>query len=152
MKKETKEILYFGAIHLAALILAFFVTGCATSGKSVGLGAGLGAGVGAIAGGLADPGKDGQYRTRNVLIGAALGGMAGAIAGNEIHKSVEDQKKEAFLKGRSSSPSASTGVMPSLTQPKVRTEWIESHAVGNRFVDGHFEYIIEESSHWDRSQ
>lgn len=152
MKKETKDILYLGAIHIVALALAFFVTGCATSGKSVGLGAGLGAGAGAIAGGLADSGKDGAYRTRNVIIGAAIGGMAGAIAGNEIHKSVEEQKRDAYQKGRSSAPSPTTGAVPALTQPKVRTEWIESHSVGNRYVEGHFEYIIEESSHWDRSQ
>jgi len=152
MKKETKDLLYFGAIHILALTLTLMFTGCATESKSVGLGAGVGAGVGAIAGGLADPGHDGAFRTRNVIIGTALGGMVGAIAGSEIHKSQEEQKKEAFLKGRASAPSQATGVMPSLTQPKVRTEWVESHTVGNRYVEGHFEYVIEEPSRWDQAK
>jgi hypothetical protein len=152
MNKETKDLLYLGAIHTLALILAFTLAGCATESKSVGLGAGAGAGVGAIAGGLANPGKDGEFRTRNVVIGAALGGMVGAITGSEIHKNTEEQKKEAFLKGRASAPAQATGQVPSLTQPRVRTEWVESHTIGNRFIDGHFEYVIEEPSRWDQSK
>ena len=152
LTKETKDLLYLGAIHLVALVLAFGLTGCATESKGVGLGAGIGAGAGAIAGGLADPGHDGQYRTRNVIIGTALGGMVGAFAGSEIHKNTEEQKKEAFLRGRASAPPQATGVMPALTQPKVRTEWVEAHTVGNRFVEGHFEYVIEEPSRWDQSK
>jgi hypothetical protein len=152
MKMETKDILYFGAVNIIALVLTLMSAGCATESRSVGLGAGAGAGVGAIAGGLADPGRDGQFRTRNVIIGTTLGGMVGAIAGSEIHKNQEEQKKEAFLKGRASAPSQSPGVMPTLTQPRVRTEWVDSHTVGNRYIDGHFEYVIEEPSRWDQEK
>ena len=149
MTKERKQFLYFTVIHLVALSLVMFSPGCSTANKSAGLGGAIGAGTGAMLGGIADPGKDGEYRTRNVMVGAALGGMAGFIAGSVIHKEMDEQKKEAFLKGRTSSPPPQSGEMPSLSQAKVRTEWVESRVSGNRFVEGHFEYVIEEPSRWD---
>ncbi|MDZ4661259.1 MAG: hypothetical protein SGJ18_06520 [Pseudomonadota bacterium] len=150
MTKERKLFLYFSAVHLVALSLVMLSIGCATANKSAGFGGAIGAGTGALLGGIADPGKNGEYRTRNVFVGATLGGMAGLITGSVIHKEMDEQKKEAFLKGRASSPPQQAGVMPSLTQAKVRTEWIESRVSGNRFVEGHFEYVIEEPSRWDR--
>jgi hypothetical protein len=149
MTKERKQFLYFTVIHLTALILMILSTGCVTANKSVGLGGAIGAGTGAMLGGIADAGKDGEYRTRNVIVGTAIGGMAGMITGSVLHKEMDEQKKEAYLKGRASSPAPQAGVMPSLSQVKVRTEWIESRVSGNRFIEGHFEYVIEEPSRWD---
>ncbi|MDZ4660420.1 MAG: hypothetical protein SGJ18_02245 [Pseudomonadota bacterium] len=151
-KHESTNFKYCLAIQLFALSIVFLMGGCATDNKSVGLGAGLGVGAGAIAGGLADPGKDGQYRTRNVIVGAALGGMAGMVAGSVIHSELEDQKKEAYSKGRASSPSPKTGAMPALKSAKVDSRWVEAHSVSNRYIEGHFEYIITEPARWDESQ
>ncbi len=151
-KKEKYNFAYFLLIHLTAAILVFTMGGCATANKSVGLGGAVGAGAGAIAGGLADPGKDGEYRTRNVIVGTALGGMAGMITGSVIHNEVEDQKKDAFQKGRASAPSPKGGAVPSLKSPKVESRWIEAHSVGNKYIEGHFEYIITEPARWDESQ
>ena len=151
-KQEKANFTYFLAIQLLALSLVFLMGGCATANKSVGLGAGIGAGAGAIAGGLADPGKDGQYRTRNVIVGAALGGMAGMVAGSVIHNEMEDQKKDAYSKGRASAPSPKTGAMPALKSAKVDSRWVEAHSVGNRYIEGHFEYIITEPTRWDENQ
>ena len=112
MKKEKAQFYYFVAIHIVALSIAFLTTSCATQNKSAGLGGAIGAGSGALLGGIADPGKDNEYRTRNVIVGAAVGGMAGLVAGSVLHEETEKQKKEAFLKGRASAPhSASHGVM-----------------------------------------
>lgn len=149
MSKERKQFLYFTVIHLTALILMMLSSGCATQNKSVGLGGAIGAGTGAMLGGIAESGKDGEYRTRNVIVGATLGGMAGMITGSVLHKEMDEQKREAYLKGRASSPAPQAGVMPSISQAKVRTEWIESRVSGNRFIEGHFEYVIEEPSRWD---
>jgi hypothetical protein len=44
------------------------VVGCATQNKSAGLGGLIGATGGAALGGIADPGKNGEYRTRNVIV------------------------------------------------------------------------------------
>lgn len=149
MKKEKAQFYYLVAlIHLIALTLAMM--GCATQNKSAGLGGAIGAGTGALLGGIADPGKKGEYRTRNVMVGAALGGMAGLIAGSVIHEETEKQKKEAFLQGRASAPrSASQGAMPSLKSPRVESHWIEGKIQGNRYIEGHFEYVIVEPARWE---
>ena len=39
--------------------------------------------------------------------------------------------------------------MPDLKNPKVEARWIEGKVAGNRYIDGHFEYIIVEPAHWD---
>lgn len=129
----------------------FLLSACATQNKSVGLGAALGGGTGALVGSIADSGPGGKYRTRNIILGTAVGGMAGAIAGNEIHKESERKRKEAFLKGQSSQPQKE-GAPPSLTTPKVETRWIDGRVVGNRYIEGHFEYIIIEPARWEGAQ
>lgn len=148
MKKEEANFYYFAFVHLMALSL--LLIGCATKGKSAGLGAAVGAGAGAIAGGLADPGQDGEYRTRNVIIGTALGGMAGLVAGDMIHQNIEAQKKEAFLQGKAAAPPPQAGAMPTLKPARVEAQWIEGHPVGqNRWVEGHYEFIIVEPARWE---
>jgi len=117
VNKEKTNLYYFALIHVIAFSLA--MAGCATQSKSIGLGGGIGAGAGAILGGIADPGKDGEFRTRNVVVGAALGGMAGMIAGSVIHENTEKQKQEAFSRGQSAGPKKAQGDMPSLKNPKV---------------------------------
>lgn len=153
MKRTTKDFLYFIGIHLTALSLLLLTSGCATEGKSVGLGGAFGAGTGALLGAIADPGKRGEYRTRNVVVGAAVGGMAGLVAGAMIHDQTEKKKKEAFLEGRASASQASgQGAMPALSQPKVETHWIEGKVIGNRYIEGHFEYVIVEPVRWENRQ
>ena len=100
-------------------------------------------------GGIVDPGKNGEYRTRNVIVGGAVGGMAGLIAGSVIHDEMDSQKKDAYLKGRASAPQAPAGAMPSLKNAKVESKWIEGRVVGNRYIEGHFEYIIVEPTRWN---
>ncbi|MBX3019725.1 MAG: hypothetical protein KF767_17685 [Bdellovibrionaceae bacterium] len=148
MQKEKANLYYFALIHMVALSLAMM--GCATQNKSVGLGGAIGAGSGAVLGGIADPGKNGEYRTRNVIVGSALGGMAGMIAGSVIHEQTEKQKKEAFLKGKASAPPQDAGVMPTLRPARVESRWIEAHARGNVWVEGHFEHRIVEPSRWEK--
>ena len=151
-RQEKANLAYFIFIQSFAISLVFLIGGCATGNRSIGLGGGIGAGAGAIAGGLADPGKDGEYRTRNVIVGAALGVMAGMITGSVIHSEMEDQKKDAYMKGRASAPSPKAGAMPALKTAKVESRWIEGHSTGNRYIEGHFEYIITEPARWDESQ
>lgn len=124
------------------------LTACATQNKSVGLGAALGGGTGALVGSIADPGKNGRYRTRNIILGTAVGGMAGAVAGDVVHKESEKKRKEAFLNGQKSQPQME-GAPPSLSTPKVETKWIDGRVIGNRYIEGHFEYVIMEPARWE---
>lgn len=145
-RREKMNLLYLTAIYVVALLLA---TGCATQNKSAGLGGLIGATGGAALGGIADPGKNGEYRTRNVIVGATIGGMAGLIAGSALHDEIKTREAEAYSKGRASAPQVATGAMPSLRGAKVESRWIEGRVVGNRYVEGHFEYIITEPARWD---
>jgi hypothetical protein len=147
MTREKANFYYFAFIQLVVISLA--MTGCATQNKSVGLGAAIGSGTGAVLGGIADPGKNGELRTRNVIVGAALGGMAGMVAGSVLHDHIEDEKKEAYQKGRASSPPLTAGALPTLKNARVESHWVEGKASGNRYIEGHFEYVIIEPARWE---
>ena len=125
------------------------VVGCATQNKSTGLGGLIGATGGAALGGIADPGKNGEYRTRNVIVGATIGGMAGLVAGSALHDDIKTREAQAYAKGRASAPPKTSGAMPSLREAKVESQWIEGRVVGNRYIEGHYEYIIIEPTRWD---
>ena len=145
LKKIKRKITFF--MGAAALILQ---TGCSSMGKSVGFGTAIGAGTGAALGGIVDPGKNGQYRTRNVIIGAGVGALAGGLTGAAIYENDERDKELAYLKGKEAQRKTSKDqTTPSLQQPKVEAVWVESKVVGNRYVDGHFEYIITEPTRWE---
>lgn len=148
MSRTKTEFCYF--VRVSILCLSLFLNGCATQEKSAGLGGAIGAGTGTALGGILDPGRNGEYRTRNVIVGAALGGATGMVAGAVIHQNNEKEKREAFLKGQASPPSSQKGVMPSLKPARVESQWIEGHPVGtNRWVEGHFEHLIVEQSRWE---
>ncbi|HXH74080.1 MAG TPA: hypothetical protein VNJ08_03900 [Bacteriovoracaceae bacterium] len=147
MKFKKLKNKFVMALTLSALLVQ---TGCSTLGKSVGLGTAIGAGTGAALGGIVDSGKNGQYRTRNVIIGAGIGAIAGGFTGSAIHENNERDKELAYLKGKESQKKSVQGkTAPNLQQPKVEAQWIESKVVGNRYVEGHFEYIITEPTRWE---
>lgn len=133
------------------IYVSIMVSGCATQTKSIALGGAIGAGTGAALGGIVDPGKHGEYRTRNIIIGSAVGGIAGAFAGSSLFENNEKKKQEAYDNGQKNAKAAlnKQGNMPELKNPKVEARWIEGKVVGNRYIDGHFEYIIVEPAHWD---
>lgn len=135
------------------LLVLCLSTSCASKGKSLAMGGTLGAGLGASIGGIMNPGKNGQYRTRNVIIGAGVGGLAGVLAGNFAHNSIEKREKEAFEKGKdTSNNSKNNGAYPELKEPKVESRWVEGRVQGNRYIEGHFEYVILEQARWQVSE
>lgn len=137
------------AFLLGAIIL-ILQTGCSSMGKSVGFGTAIGAGTGAALGGIVDPGKNGEYRTRNVIIGAGVGAIAGGLTGAAIHENNDRDKELSYLKGKEAQRKTSKDqTTPSLQQPKVDALWVESKVVGNRYIEGHFEYIITEPTRWE---
>ena len=143
-------------IFLCPSLLLVLVSGCATTGQSVGLGAGSGALLGAGAGALADPGSHGGNRVRNVLIGTAIGGALGAGVGYLAGHNTENEKSEAYQKGkgdekteqqkRASNPD---GTSPQLIAPKTEARWVPDQVRGTVFIPGHFEYVILEGAHWE---
>lgn len=146
LKQKTCQL----ALFTGLIILQALSTGCASQSKSIGFGGLLGAGAGAALGGIVNPGKNGEYRTRNVIIGAAAGGLAGSLTAAAIHENTEKEKEIAYLKGRESKRSdGKAPSIPTLEDPKVEAEWVESKVSGNKYIDGHFEYIIKEPIRWE---
>jgi hypothetical protein len=140
-------------VLLGFIAIALAMSGCSSQGRSMGLGGGIGAGTGALLGGIVDPGKKGEYRTRNIIIGGAVGGLAGTLTGWAVHNNTEKEKELAYYKGRDSKSSeAKPKDMPKLHNPKVEAQWIEGRIVGNRYVDGHFEYVITEPARWETEE
>lgn len=142
IKKHLFELILMLMIFLTLI----FSSGCATQNKSVALGGLLGVGTGAAVGGIIDPGKNGKYRTRNVVIGAAVGGITGSMIGSELHENNERDKQLSYMKGRESNKRTS---VPALQNPKVEAIWVDSKVSGNRYIEGHYEYIITEPTRWE---
>lgn len=41
---------------------------------------------------------------------------------------------------------------PLLKDPRVEARWVETKVVGNRYIEGHFEYQIIEPAQWEARQ
>lgn len=137
---------------VCGLICALVLNGCATAGKSAAFGGAVGAGTGMAIGAIADPGQNGQYRTRNVVIGGALGTMAGMFAGSLIHSSGEKGKAEAFKAGQASAPPIDPNEQPKLIPAQWRAEVVEAKRIGNRFIPRHVEFVITDQARWEEAQ
>jgi hypothetical protein len=134
---------------LTSGVFALAMTACATQNKTAGLGSLIGATGGAAIGGIVDPGKNGEYRTRNVIIGATVGGLVGLVAGSNFHEEIKAREEAAYTKGRASAPQPQMGAVPSMKNASVESRWIEGRVVGNRYIEGHFEHTITEPTRWD---
>jgi hypothetical protein len=116
------------------------------------MGAAVGAGTGMAIGAIADPGKKGEYRTRNVIIGGALGAMSGMVAGSLIHSATEKEKAAAFKEGQAAAPAIDPNEQPKLIPAQWRAEVVEAKRIGNRFIPRHIEYVITDPARWEDAQ
>lgn len=140
------------AAAVCGLLCGLILNGCATAEKSVGLGAGIGAGAGMAIGAIADPGQNGQYRTRNVVIGGTLGAMSGMVTGSLLHSAGEKSKNDAFKAGQASALPIDPNEQPKLVAAQWRAELIEAKRIGNRFIPRHVEYVITDPARWEDPQ
>lgn len=143
----------FGIVLTLALI---FVSACSTPGKSVGAGAALGGLAGAGVGAIANPGKKGENRFRNVVVGTAVGAAVGAGAGYLADRYVQNERDEAEAKGRAEAnkenagpPASAAFGSPQLVPAKTEARWVPDQIRGSIFVPGHFEYVIIEGARWE---
>ena len=149
---ERGRICTLFALSTSALL---FVSACATTGGSVGAGAAAGGLVGAGVGAIADPGRHGVDRFRNVVIGTAIGGVVGAGVGFMMDRHVKDERQESYEKGKKeaekdaeSHAAESLGNLPRLIPAKTEARWVPDQIRGTTFVPGHFEYMIVEGARW----
>lgn len=125
---------------LIILPLSLALSSCATMEESIFAGAGItgafGTGVGAAASGNAEGALIG------LGIGAVLGGTLGylghkeQIEKNKVPKNISSKKEDLKT--------------PSLTSPEVRRVWVPEKIDGDKFIDGHYMYLIERNSVWSK--
>lgn len=127
-----------------SVILALAISGCSTLKEStllgVGIGSVVGAGVGAAAG--SPRGNENRGAMTGAAVGAALGGLMGFLD----HK--ERSKKEALKIG--TGHGASNADAPFLTKPKVQRVWVPEKVEGDKYISGHWMYVIERPSVWSK--
>jgi len=125
---------------IAVLFICLALSGCSTMRDSILLGAGtmgaLGTGVGAAAG----------NNVGGALLGLGIGALVGGTVGYLAHKDRENKERLS----KSGSPKSDDSKVPSLTSPEVRRVWVPEKIDGNKFIEGHYMYLIERNSVWSK--
>jgi hypothetical protein len=123
------------------LLTSSLLVSCQTSQDStllgVGIGSLVGAGFGAAAG--APKGNERNGAMTGAAVGAALGGLMGFLDHKERTK--DKLKKENFGYKPGSKE-------PFLAEPEVERVWVPAKINGDKYVDGHWMYVIRRPSMW----
>lgn len=124
---------------LSFLFAQLLLTGCATMQDSLILGASMGAVSGGSMGNLST-----NRSQRGTAIGALVGAGLGAAFGYLAHK--DNQQKEAMRQAMLNGTEPAKN--PRLTEPRYRSIWVPDKIEGDRYIQGHRVFIIEESGKW----
>lgn len=125
--------------YLNLSILAILLSSCSSMKKSIGLGAAIGSTTGALIGNASG---QGNLRDKSTLQGAAIGAGIGALIGYAGYVGKKD-KQDSKLEDPHFDKNT-----PSLTAPKVRRVWVPARIEGEKYIDGHYMYVIEKTSSW----
>lgn len=138
------------------LLLSIYTTSCSTMKESLVLGTSSGIAVGLGASSIIKNKNKDKTRLTSSLIGAGIG----AISSYFIHKGVK--AKEAKVRrntlfnlekfGVSSIPNFKGKLPKSITKPIVKEQWVDSKVDGQKLIEGHRVWIIEENSKWNIGQ
>jgi hypothetical protein len=135
---DYRRFLLKGVIFALALVS---LTNCATVGQSMLLGAAVGGGAGSGVGLAASHGPKGT------LLGAGIGTAVGAGIGLLIHTIQE--RKNASSKNTDLDKDKGPFI-PSLSDPEVQRIEVPAKIEGNKYIEKHFEWIIEKNSIWTK--
>lgn len=131
---------------ITLLLLSGSLTACSSMPKSILAGATAGGTTGALIGNHSGRGHHRNTSTlTGALIGAAFGGTLGYFGFKDKNK--KSGKKISKTKKKKKKIKDDT---PLLTRPRVKKIWVKDRISGSRFVKGHWEYIIEENSQWNK--
>ncbi len=104
----------------------------------------LGAIIGGAAGGYIGKSSSSEgAREQSLVFGSALGAGLGSWIGYSAFKGKIKKDQENLLK---QNPFESR--TPSLTAPKVRRIWVPARIEGEKYIDGHYMYLLEKTSGW----
>jgi hypothetical protein len=124
------------------LVLALpLMSGCASIERSTLLGA---ATVGALGTGI---GLGVEKSAGSALIGLGIGAIVGGAMGFAAHKQQENKR------GQLVNPFITKefkDTVPPISTPEVRRVWIPAKVEGNKYVEGHFIFVIDRQAVWGK--
>ncbi len=126
-------------IHL--LLVLPLMSGCASIERSTLLGA---ATFGAVGTGI---GLAAEKSAGSALIGLGIGALVGGMMGFAAHKE-QEAKRGQFVTPLISKDFKEQ--VPSISTPEVRRIWIGPKIESNRYIDGHFIYVIDRPAVWGK--
>lgn len=125
-------------LKAALLILPLLLNACATAPQS----SALGAAIGGVAGGII--GQNHSQNSQGTAVGLAVGAGLGALMGYLAYKdkAAKPPKDESLKKIEEQ--------FPALTKPKLRAVWVPDKIEGNKYIRGHYIYVIEDAGSWSK--
>ena len=120
--------------------LPFILVSCASVERSTLIGALIGGTGGGVAGSLV---TSGHQREGGAIVGTFIGASLGGVIGYLAFKSKDQKHIESGTSNSSLDPKT-----PLLTSPKVRRVWVPAKIEGEKYIDGHFMFVIEKTSGW----
>lgn len=126
-------------IHL--LLVLPLMSGCASIERSTLLGA---ATVGALGTGI---GLAAEKSAGSALIGLGIGAIVGGAMGFATHK--EQESKRGQLMNPLVTKDFKDNVPP-ISTPEVRRVWVPAKVEGNKYVEGHFIFVIDRQAVWGK--
>lgn len=130
--------------------LMILTTGCSTLDKSMFTGAVIGAGAAGSLGSLATSHRRSHDQAKTVILTSALGGLIGMGIASTIYKQNKEEREKRFSTYDKIMNDPMKKNMPDLTRPRIETRWVKGQIVDDKYIEGHFEYIIVEPTHWER--
>ena len=123
------------------LLLLPLMSGCASIERSTLLGA---ASMGALGTGV---GIANERSVGSALIGLGIGAVVGGALGFAAHKDQESKR------GQLLNPVLTKDFkdkVPAISTPEVRRVWVPEKIDGNKYIDGHYIYVIDRQAVWGK--
>ena len=137
---------------LGLLLLSLLLSSCASVGRSIVVGSTGGATIGALTGAALS--RKGQKK--KTITGSLIGGMLGALGGYLVHKKLDKRdertRKELLFQLKNFGTQDGFGDAhsknPMVTKPVIGSGWVNTRVDGNKLIEGHRVWTIEEPSQW----
>jgi len=127
--------------NICLILTLPLLASCASIERSTLLGA---ATVGALGSGI---GLAAEKSAGSAFIGLGIGAIVGAAMGFATHK--EQESKRGQLVNPLITKDFKDNVPP-ISTPEVRRVWVPAKVDGNKYVEGHFIFVIDRQAVWGK--